>query len=53
MCCFSYHLALYLDNYLQYSIDIINFKYMKLADAIIWNSIHASFCQVFANWVTL
>ena len=55
MYCFSCYLALYLEKYLQYSIDITteqSFRYMEFIDAKIWISKSASLCQVFANWVT-
>ena len=55
MYCFSCYLALYLEKYLQYSIDITteqSFRYMELIDAKIWISKNAPLCRVFANRVT-
>ena len=55
MYCFSCYLALYLEKYLQYSIDITteqSFKYIEFVDAKVWISKNASLCQVFANRVT-
>ena len=56
MYCFSCYLALYLEKYLQYSIDITteqSFKYMEFIDAKIWISESASLCRAFANQVTI
>ena len=53
--CFSCYLSLYLEKYLQYSIDITteqSFRYMEFIDAKIWISKNASLCRVFANRVT-
>ena len=52
---FSCYLALYLEKYLQYSIDITteqSFRYMEFIDAKIWISKNVSLCRVFANQVT-
>ena len=54
MYCFSCYLALELDNYLQYSIDITtkeSIRYMELTDAKIC-IFKNSLCWVFANQVT-
>ena len=55
MCCFSCYLALSLEKYLQYSIDIAteqSFRYIELTDVKIWISKNAPLCQVLANQVT-
>ena len=55
MYCFSCYLALYLEKYLQYSIDITteqSIRYMQFIDAKIWISKNASLCWVFTNRVT-
>ena len=55
MYCFSCYLVLYLEKYLQYSIDITteqSFRYVELIDAKIWVSKNAPLCRVFANRVT-
>ena len=55
MCCFSCYLALQLEKYLQYSIDITteqSFRYIELTDAKISISKNASLCRVLANRVT-
>ena len=55
MYCFSCYLALYLEKYLQYSIDITteqSFRYMEFIDAKIWISKNVSLCWVFANWIS-
>ena len=56
MYCFSCYLALYLEKYLQYNIDITteqSFRYMEFIHAKIWISKSASLCRVFANRVTI
>ena len=55
MYCFSCYLALKLESYLYYSIDISkeqSFRYVELVDAKIWICKNVLLCQVCKNQIT-